>query len=122
MKLDAALAGVLQERAALQKMEGTPNPSYLSEHMQILSQYNSILEERVGEEKKKLEIREAELFKKYRKEGKSVNASEVQVKYDVAEDKAEVIRLMALVSSSWRFISATQSRIKHLIEESHNQI
>ena len=122
MKLDAALAGVLQERAALQKMEGTLSPSYLSEHMQVLSQYNSILEERVGEEKKKLEIREAELFKKYRKEGKSVNASEVQMKYDVAEDKAEVTRLMALVSSSWRFISVTQSRIKHLIEESHNQI
>ena len=122
MKLDAALAGVLEERGALQKMGGTPNPSYLSEHMQVLSQYTSILEERVGEEKKKLEIREAELFKKYRKEGKSVNASEVQMKYDVAEDKAEVNRLMSLVSSSWRFISATQSRIKHLIEESHNQI
>ena len=122
MKLDAALAGVLEERGALQKMGGTPNPSYLSEHMQVLSQYTSILEERVGEEKKKLEIREAELFKKYRKEGKSVNASEIQMKYDVAEDKAEVNRLMSLVSSSWRFISATQSRIKHLIEESHNQI
>ena len=122
MKLDTALAGVLKERGALQKMEGTANPSYLSEHMQILSQYTSILEERVGEEKKKLEIREAELFKKYRKEGKSVNASEVQMKYDVAEDKAEVNRLMSLVSSSWRFISVTQSRIKHLIEESHNQI
>ena len=122
MKLDTALAGVLQERAALQKMEGTPNPSYLSEHMQVLSQYTSILEERVGEEKKKLEIRESELFKKYRKEGRSVNASEVQIKYDVAEDKAEVNRLMALVSSSWRFISVTQSRVKHLIEEAHNQI
>lgn len=122
MKIDAAIAGVLQERGALQDMEGTPNPSYLSEHMHLLSQYNSILEERVGEERKKLEIREAELFKKYRKEGKSVNASEVQTKYDVVEDRAEVNRLMALVSSSWRFVSATQSRIKHLIEESHNQI
>ena len=122
MKIDAAIAGVLQERGALQNMEGTPNPSYLSEHMHLLSQYNSILEERVAEKKKELEIREAELFKKYRKEGKSVNASEVQTKYDVVEDRAEVNRLTALVSSSWRFISATQSRIKHLIEESHNQI
>lgn len=122
MKIDTAIAGVLQERGALQNMEGTPNPSYLSEHMHLLSQYNSILEERVGEKKKELEIREAELFKKYRKEGKSVNASEVQTKYDVVEDRSEVNRLTALVGSSWRFISATQSRIKHLIEESHNQI
>ena len=122
MKIDTAITGVLQERGALQNMEGTPNPSYLSEHMHLLSQYNSILEERVGEKKKELEIREAELFKKYRKEGKSVNASEVQTKYDVVEDRSEVNRLTALVGSSWRFISATQSRIKHLIEESHNQI
>ena len=122
MRIDTAITGVLQERGALQNMEGTPNPSYLSEHMHLLSQYNSILEECVGEKKKELEIREAELFKKYRKEGKSVNASEVQTKYDVVEDRSEVNRLTALIGSSWRFISATQSRIKHLIEESHNQI
>lgn len=122
MNLDTAIAGVLQERSALQQMEGTPNPSYLSEHMQLLSQYNSILEELVGDEKKKLEVREAELFEKYRAKGMSVNASEVQTKYDVVADRAEVNRLQSLVNSSWRFISATQSRIKHLIEESRNQI
>lgn len=122
MNLDTAIAGVLQERSALQQMDGTPNPSYLSEHMQRLTQYNSILEECVGEEKKKLEIAEAELFKKYRKEGMSVNASEIQLKYDLAADRAEINRLQSLVSSSWRFVSSTQSRVKHLIEESHNQI
>ncbi len=52
----------------------------------------------------------------------SVNASEVQIKYDVVADRSEVNRLLALVNSSWRFISATQSRVKHLIEESRNQI
>lgn len=122
MDIATAIAGVLQERSALQQMEGTPNPSYLSEHMQLLSQYNSILEERVGEEKKKLEIREAELFKGYRKEGMSVNASEVQLKYDVAVDRAEINRLQSLVNSSWRFVSSTQSRVKHLIQEAQNQI
>lgn len=122
MDLATAIAGVLQERSALQQMEGTPNPSYLSEHMQRLTQYNSILEERVGEEDKKLHIREAELFKAYRKKGMSVNASEVQVKYDVAVDRAEVKRLQSLVNSSWRFVSSTQSRVKHLILESQNQI
>lgn len=122
MNLDTAIAGVLQERSALQQMEGTPNPSYLSEHMQLLSQYNSVLEERVGDEKKKLELREAELFEKYRAKGMSVNASEVQTRYDVTADRAEVNRLQTLVNSSWRFISATQSRIKHLITESQNQI
>lgn len=122
MNIDTAIAGVLQERAALQNMEGTPNPTYLSEHMQLLSQYNSVLEERVGDEKKKLDIRESELFKGYRKEGMSVNASEVQTKYDVAPEKAEINRLTTLIGSSWRLISATQSRVKHLITESQNQV
>lgn len=122
MDIDTAIAGVLQERSALQNMEGVPNPSYLSEHMQLLSQYNSILEERVGEEEKKLEIYEAELFKGYREKGMSVNASQVQVKYDVAVDHAEVVRLKSLVNGSWRFISSTQSRVKHLITEAQNQI
>lgn len=122
MKIETAIAGVLSERSALQQPEAVSSPSYISEHMQLLSQYNSALEERVGDSQKEVEIREAELFKKYTKEGKSVNAAQTQIKYELAADKAEITRLQRLCSTSWRFISVSQSRIKHLIQEANNQI
>lgn len=121
--METAIAGVLQERSALQKEEGISNPSYISEHMQRLVQFNSILEERIGEEEKKLEIEEARLFTDYRTNmGMSVNAAQIQIKYDIAEDKAEITRLARLCNSSYKLISASQSRVKHLVEEAHNQI
>ena len=122
MSIETAIKGVLQERSALQKEEGVSNPSYISEHMQRLVQFNSVLEERLGEEEKKLEIEEARLFKEYRAKSMSVNASQTQIKYDIAVDKAEVTRLTRLCNSSYKFISASQSRVKHLVEEAHNQI
>jgi len=122
MDIATAISGVLQERSALQQSEGISNPSYISEHMQKLSQYNSALDERLGEEEKKIDIKEADLFKKYRAKGMSVNAAQTQIKYDIAADKAEITRLARLVSSSWRFIGASQSRIRHLVEEAKNTI
>lgn len=122
MKLDTAIAGVLQERSALQQPQGISSPSYISEHMQLLTQYNSALEENLAEIESNLEKTEASTFKAHRAKGLSVNAAQVQTKYDIAADRAEVIRITRLCSSSWRFISSSQSRVKHLIEESHNQI
>lgn len=122
MELATAIAGVLQERSSLQQEEGVSNPSYISEHMQRLVQYNAVLEERIGEEEKKIELEEAKLFKDYRKKGMSVNAAQTQIKYDVAADKAEVTRLTRLCSSSYRLISTSQSRIKHLLEEAKSTI
>ena len=122
MDLATATAGVLQERGALQQPQGVSSPSYISEHMQLLTQYASALEERLEEMEANLKKREAKLFKEYRTKGLSANASEVQTKYDVAEDNAEVVRVIRLCSSSWRLISSSQSRVKHLIEEAHNQI
>lgn len=122
MELATAIAGVLQERSALQQPEGITSPSYISEHMQLLTQYNSALEENLADIESNLEIREANLFKELKSKGLSVNAAQVQTKYDVAADRAEVIRLTRLCSSSWRFISSSQSRVKHLIQEAQNQI
>lgn len=122
MDIATAISGVLQERSALQQSEGISNPSYISEHMQRLSQYNSALDERLGDEEKKIDVKEAELFKSYRAKGMSVNAAQTQIKYDIAADKAEITRLTRLVSSSWRFIGASQSRIRHLVEEAKNTI
>ena len=122
MKIEVAIKGVLQERSALQKEEGVSNPSYISEHMQRLVQFNSVLEERLGEEEKKLEVEEARLCKGYRAKSMSVNASQTQIKYDIAVDRAEVTRLTRLCNSSYKLVSASQSRVKHLVEEAHNQI
>ena len=123
MDIATAISGVLTERSALQQPEALSAPSYISEHMQRLSQYNSALEECLGDVQKEVEVREATLFKKYTKEDKmSVNAAEKQIKYELAADKAEITRITRLVNSSWRFISVSQSRIKHLIQEAQNQI
>ncbi len=123
MNIDTAIAGVLSERSALQQIEGLSAPTYISEHMYLLSQYISALEVIVGEETKRVELKEAELFNRYTKtDKKSVNAAEKMIKYQLAADKAELARLSRLCTSSWRFISVAQSRHKHLIEESKNQI
>lgn len=122
MNLATALSGVLTERNALQQPEGISLPSYISEHMQRLSQFTSALDICVGEEEKKVAVQEAELFKKYKGEGMSVNAAQNLIKYDLASERAEIVRLRSLVSSSWRFIGASQSRVKHLVEEAKNTI
>ena len=122
MNLATSIAGVLQEREALQQSEGLSNPSYISEHMQALSQYVAALDDAVREEEKKLDVHESKLFKQYRLDGKSVNASQIQIKYEMMEDRAELTSNNRLVSGSWKFINACQSRLKHLVEESKNQL
>lgn len=122
MDIATAISGVLTERSALQQIEGLSLPTYISEHMQALAQYNSALEERLGDEQKRVEIEEARLFKEYKSRGMSVNAAEKEIKYELAADKAEITRLQRLCSSSWRFISVAQSRHKHLMAEASNQV
>ncbi len=103
-------------------MEGNSNPTYLSEHMYALTQYNSALESILADEEKKLKLKEAELFKGYTKSGDSVNKAQTKIKYELAADEAQIAYLSRLCSSSWRFIGSSQSRVKHLVEESKNQI
>lgn len=122
MELDTAVNGVLHERHALQQPEGVSTPTFISEHMQRLSQYVSVLEEILSYLESDLEKLEAKLFNQYRAEGKTVNASQTQIKYDVADEHSEVVRLTRLTSSSWKLIGVSQSRVKHLVEESKNQI
>lgn len=122
MDIALAISGVLTERNALQQSDGLYLPSYISEHMQALAQYTSALEETLGEEEKRITIEETKLFNAYRNKKMSVNASQVQIKYDLAADKAELDRLSRLCASSWRFISVSQSRINHLLKEAQNQI
>jgi hypothetical protein len=122
MNIATAISGVLTERSALQQTEALFSPTYISEHMQRLAQYTSALEENLAENEKLLELREAELFKEYREQGMSTNAAQTQLKYEVAVDKAEILRLVRLCNTSWRMIATSQSRIKHLLAEAANQI
>lgn len=122
MNIEAAKAGVLKERTALEDSQGLSNPSYISEHMQALSQYVAILDDLAREKEETLEKKEARLFKQYRSGGMSVNGSQTQIKYEMMDERAEMASLNRLVSSSWKFINACQSRLKYLVEEAKNQL
>ena len=122
MDIETAIASVLAERRALQQHEYISSPTYISEHMYLLTQYNSSLEERLAEKEKKIKLKEAQLFGEYIKSGDSVNKAQTKIKYELAVDEAEIISIIRLCSSSRHFVSVAQSRIKHLIQEAQNQI
>lgn len=122
MQLNVAVSGMLDARNALQQPEGVSSPTFISEHMQKLAQYVSAVEENLATLESDLEIKESDLFKRYMRDGKSVNWATTRIKYDVAEDKAEITKLTRYASSSWKLISVSQSRIKHLVAEANNQI
>lgn len=122
MNTATAKASVLKERTALEDSQGLSNPSYISEHMQALSQYVAILDDLAREREEELDKREAALFSQYRSEKMSVNASQTNIKYEMMADRAEMASLNRLVSSSWKFINACQSRLKYLVEEAKSTI
>lgn len=122
MKKEDALKGLLKERDALRQIEGVFSPTYISEHMQRLAQYVSIMEEKIGQDEERLDKKEADLFAKYIKQGKSVNAAQNTIKYELAAERAEISKINKLISTSWKHIGVAQSRIKHLIAEANNQV
>lgn len=122
MLLSTALKGMLEARAALQDEQGVSNPTYISEHTQRLAQYTGAVEAVLAEDEAELIEKEAAQFKKYLEEKKSPNMATNLLKFDFAQDRAKVARLSRLVNSSWRIISASQSRVKHMIAEATNQI
>lgn len=122
MNTETIIQGLLDARESLRDSRGISSPTYISENMQVLAQHLSIAEERLAEMEAALEIVEAEIFKGHLREGKSVNAALTNMRYQVADRKAQIIRMNRLVSSSWKLISASQSRMKHLVAEASNQI
>ena len=113
---------VKQTREALQADEGFSSPSHISENMYKLAQYNSALEEYLGDLEEELGQKESEYFLKLIEEGKSANAAKVSMTYKFAKERAHITKITRLVSSSWRLVNASQSRINNLIAESKNQI
>lgn len=122
MLLATAVKGMLETRNALQEKEGVSMPTYISEQIQILAQYTAAVEQILADDESSLEKKQAAQFKEYIAAGKSVNMATNLLKYDFSDERAEIIKLTRYTGSSWRLIGVGQSRIKHLIAESINQI
>lgn len=122
MLLTTALTGMLEARNALQQPEGISNPTYISEQTQRLAQYTGAVEEVLAEDEADIIRKESAQFKKYLDEKKSPNMATNLLKFDYTQEKAEIAKLSRLTNSSWKIISVSQSRVKHLIAEATNQI
>lgn len=124
MLLATSLKGMLESRDALQKTEGISNPTYISEHTQRLAQYTGAVEEVLAEDEADLVHKTAAKFKEYMSgdKPKSANMAGELLKYDFTDERAEIVKLTRLCNSSWKIISVSQSRVKHLIAEATNQI
>lgn len=118
MKLEDAVKGVLDAENNLRSREGINNPSFVSEHMQRLSQYLGSVEEHLAQYEKDYELQQAELLKKYLIELEMpITKAEKMVKIELAVTKGQIAYLSRIVSSGWRQVSTAQSRINHLVAE-----
>ena len=122
MLLATSLKGMQDARESLQTKEALSLPSYISEQTQRLAQYTGAVEEVLAENEADLVRKTSAKFKAYMEAGKSANMAGELLKYDFVEERAEVVKLTRLCNSSWKIISVSQSRVKHLIAEATNQI
>jgi hypothetical protein len=122
MLLSTALKHMVIQREALLDKGSASNPTLISEHSHLLSQYLGIAEERLSELEYDLEINESRSFHEHIKSGKSVNAAKETVRREFTEERATIAKTTRLISSGWKLVSECQSRVKHLIAEANNQI
>ena len=122
MLLSAALQSMSWHRSKLLEPESTNNPSYISEHTHRLAQYIASAEESLADLEAQLEVLESDSFRQHIKLGKSANAAKESVRREFTKERADIIRATRLVSSGWKLVNSSQSRVKHLIAEANNQI
>lgn len=122
MLLSTALKGMTRHREVLLEAGGASNPSLISENTHRLAQYIAVAEERLADLEEELEIKESDSFNQHLKEGKSVNAAKESVRREFTKERAQIIKVTRLVSSGWKLVSESQSRVKHLIAEANSQI
>ena len=122
MNLSAAIAGMMETREALNSPEGLSSPTFISEKIQTLAQYVGVIEMHLAELESDLTIQEAARYKQYMAEGKKTSTAKDLARFDFTAQHAEINKLSRYISSSWKIVSTSQSRIKHLIEEARNQI
>lgn len=122
MELSTAITGMLQERKTLDSPEGLSSPTFISEKIQSLAQYVGVIEIILADKEADLTIKEAARYKEYMDAGKKTSTAKDLARFDFTAEHAETTKLSRYISSSWKIISTSQSRIRHLIEESKNQI
>lgn len=122
MELSTAITGMLDTRKALSSPEGLSSPTFISEQIQTLAQYVGAIELILADLESELTKNEAKRYKEYMNSGKKTSTAKDLAKYDFITEHAEINKLQRYVSSSWKIVSTSQSRIRHLIEESKNQI
>lgn len=122
MKLESALKGMAEHREALLEIGGASNPSLISQHTHLLSQYIGAAEENLAKLEADLELNESRSFHAHIAKGKSVNAAKESIRREFTEDRATIIQTTRLVSSGWKLVTESQSRVKHLLAEANNQI
>lgn len=122
MDLTTAIAGMLETRNALNSPEGISLPTFISEKIQILAQFVGVIEITLAEKEESLAINEAKKYKEYIDAGKKTSTAKDLARFNFIAEHAEINRLSRYISSSWKIVSTSQSRVKHLIEESKNQI
>lgn len=122
MELSTAVTGMLNVRKALDSQEGLSSPTFISEKIQELAQYVGVLEIILADKESDLAIQEAAKYKEYMDSGKKTSTAKDLARFDFTAEHAEITKLSRYISSSWKIVSTSQSRVKHLIEESRNQI
>lgn len=122
MLLESALKAMAKHREVLLENGSTSNPSLISEHTHYLAQYIGIAEERLAELEHDLEISESKSFHEHVKRGKTVNAAKESIRREFTADRAMVVKTTRLVTSGWKIVSESQSRVKHLIAEANSTI
>ena len=121
MLLQSALKGMETYREALRSGSAS-NPSLISENTHKLASYIACAEDNLAELEYELEVKESESFNNHISNGKSVNAAKESVRREFTKERAMIVKVTRLVSSGWRLVSESQSRVKHLIAEANNQI
>lgn len=122
MELSTAIQGMLTTRKALDTPQGLSSPTFISEQIQTLAQYVGVIEIILADKESELAIKEAARYKEYMDQGKKTSTAKDLARFDFTAEHAEITKLSRYISSSWKIVSTSQSRIRHLIEESRNQI
>lgn len=122
MELSTAIKGMLATRKALDSPEGLSSPTFISEKIQELAQYVGVIELILADLESDTTIKESERYKEYIDSGKKTSTAKDLARFDFTKEHAEINKLSRYISSSWKIVSTSQSRIKHLIEEARNQI
>jgi len=122
MELSTAIKGMLETRKALNTPQGLSSPTFISEQLQTLAQYVGVIEIILANLEADLTIKEAARYKEYMDKGKKTSTAKDLARFDFTAEHAETTKLSRYISSSWKMVSTSQSRVKHLIEESRNQV